>query len=194
MKEKNTDARDEHPLIASDIQLLSTVFADHVYAFLQVFLDVTLPEPQDKPAPISQFVIDFLVSLNIPLQLLLPVFLIGTNLFSRVLLMPFGMPEITINKNSDVVPGDGNVRGTWKHLVILSVAQAPVPERFAKKEFRLSVLGPYMAHVLMTLLFSQDIHTESSQIQTFNIHLSVSQVITIYLGSGYLSDLNILKM
>ena len=65
MKEKNTDARDEHPLIASDIQLLSTVFADHVYAFLQVFLDVTLPEPQDEPAHIGQFVIDFLISLDI---------------------------------------------------------------------------------------------------------------------------------
>lgn len=51
-----------------------------------------------------------------------------------------------------------------------------------------------MAHAFMTLLFSQDIHTESSQFQTFNIHLSVSQVITIYLGSRYLPDLNILKM
>lgn len=70
------DARNEHPLIASDIQLFSAVFTDHVCAFLQVFLDVTLPEPQNEPAHIRQFVIDFLVPLNIPLQLLLPVFLI----------------------------------------------------------------------------------------------------------------------
>lgn len=163
MKAKKYGCPCEHPLIASDIQLFSAVFADHVYAFLQVFLDVTLPEPQDKPAPISQFVINFLVSLNIPLQLLLPVFLIGTNLFSRVFLVSLGMPEIPINKNSDAVPGDGNVRRTWKHLVVFSVAQSTVPECLAKKDFRLSVLGSDMAHVLMTLLFSQDIHTESSQ-------------------------------
>ncbi len=152
MKEKNTDARDEHPLIASDIQLLSTVFADHVYAFLQVFLDVTLPEPQDKPSPISQFVIDFLVSLNIPLQLLLPVFLIGTNLLSRVFLVSPGMPEITINKNSNAVPGDGNVWGSWKHLIVLPVAQATMPECLAKKNFWLSIIRMNCPHRMFTLL------------------------------------------
>lgn len=188
------DARDEHPLIASDIQLFSAVFTDHVCAFLQVFLDVTLPEPQNEPAHISQSVIDFLVPLNIPLQLLLPVFLIGTNLFSRMFLVSFSMPEITINKNSNAIPGDGNVRGTRKKPVILPVAKATVPERLAKKDFGLSVFRPDMTHILMTLLFSQDIHTESTQFQAFNIHLSISQVMTIYLGSGYLPDLNILKM
>lgn len=119
---------------------------------------------------------------------------IRTDLFSRMFLVSFSMPEITINKNSDAVPGNGNIRRTWKHLVVFPIAQSTVPERLAKKDFRLSVLGPDMAHVLMTLLFSQDIHTESSQFQTFNIHLSVSQVITVYLGSRYLPDLNILKM
>jgi hypothetical protein len=98
MKAKKTDARNEHPLIASDIQLFSAVFTDHVCAFLQVFLDVTLPEPQNEPAHISQFVIDFLVPLNIPLQLLLPVFLIGTNLFSRMFLImgPLSRPRSKI--------------------------------------------------------------------------------------------------
>ena len=98
MKAKKTDARNEHPLIASDIQLFSAVFTDHVCAFLQVFLDVTLPEPQNEPAHISQFVIDFLVPLNIPLQLLLPVFLIGTNLFSRRFLImgPLSRPRSKI--------------------------------------------------------------------------------------------------
>ena len=123
------------------IQLFSAVFTDCIHAFLQVFLDVTLPEPQNEPAHISQFVIDFLVPLNISLQFLLPVVFIRTNLFSRMFLMSFGMPEITINKNSDAIPGDGNIRRTWKHLVVFPVAQSTVPERLAKKDFRLSVLA-----------------------------------------------------
>lgn len=146
------DARNEHPLIASDIQLFSAVFTDHVCAFLQVFLDVTLPEPQNEPAHIRQFVIDFLVPLNIPLQLLLPVFLIGTNLFSRMFLMPFGMPEITINKNSDAVPGDGNIWRTWKHLIVLPVAQSTVPECLAKKDFWFSIIRMNCPHRMFTLL------------------------------------------
>ncbi len=60
------DAHDEHPLIANNIQLFSAVFANQVHASLQIFLDVTLPEPQDEPAHIGQFVIDFLISLDIP--------------------------------------------------------------------------------------------------------------------------------
>lgn len=43
----------------------SVVFANQVHASLQIFLDVTLPEPQDEPAHIGQFVIDFLISLDI---------------------------------------------------------------------------------------------------------------------------------
>lgn len=133
-------------LLQVDNQLFSAVLTDCINTFLQVFLNFAFPEPQDEPAPISQFVIDFLVSLNIPLQLLLPVFLIGTNLFSRVFLLSLGMPEIPINKNSDAVPGDGNVRRTWKHLVVLSVAQATMPECLAKKEFWLSILTMNVSH------------------------------------------------
>ena len=96
-------------LLKVDNQLFSAVLTDCINTSLQVFLDVAFPEPQDEPAHLRQFVIDFLIPLNIPLKLLLPVFLIGTNLFSRMFLVSFGMPEITINKNSDAVPGDGNV-------------------------------------------------------------------------------------
>ena len=117
------------------IQLSSTVFTDHVYAFLQVFLDVILPKPQNEPAHIRQFIIDFLVPLNISLQLLLPVVLNRTNLFSQMLMVSFGMPKITINKNSAAISSDGNIWRTWKHFVILPVAQSTVPKRLAKKDF-----------------------------------------------------------
>ena len=118
----------------------STAFANRIHALLQIFLNVTLSKVQDMPAHIGQFIIDFLVPLNIPLQLLLPLFLVGINLFSRVFLVPFGMPKITINKNSNAVPCNRNLRRTVKPLIVFLVTQSTLSAQLVKNDSRLNIL------------------------------------------------------
>jgi hypothetical protein len=61
------------------------------------------------------------------------------------------MPKITINKNDHFILFDGNVRGAQKAPYIFSIPYAPLPQRLAKKDFRLCLGASYMGHAFMAL-------------------------------------------
>ena len=141
---------------------LPTVVADDSDALLQIRFYVTFPEAQDKPALLSQGIVDFPVPLDVPCQLLLPEFLVGGDLLTGMFLMPSGVPEVPVNKNRDVVAQDGDIGGSGERPVVLPVAQAAVPEGLAQEDFRLRIPAADAAHVSVPLLLRQDIHQFSS--------------------------------
>lgn len=138
------------------------ILANLRHAGFEVFADVAFPEPQHEPAELREIIAHVSVALDVPRQVLSPVALIRAHLLARMFLMPPRMPEIAIDEHGDLALRDGDVGLAGQAVVVLPIADAPVPERLAEDDLGACVSGTVAAHGAMSLFLREDVHIRSS--------------------------------
>ena len=84
-----------------------------------------------------------------------------------MLLVPSRMPEIAIDEHGNLALRDGDVRLAGQAVLVLPIADAPVPKRLAEDGLGACISGTDMAHGAMPLVFREDIHMASSHHPVF---------------------------
>lgn len=103
------------------------------------------PEAQHNPAVVAQFDGVFEVTLHITPDFFVPELGTITNITHT-------MPKLTIAKNSYFVFGNDDIRMAAAHLIILTVADALVPQCLAQEDFYFGVLARVSKHSFMSLV------------------------------------------
>ena len=120
--------------------------------FCSLFLQLTFPQNDDIPPKAFELFVVFFVSLHIPINLSVPVFLIRSrpDKSSAVVMMP----EAPVNKHNSAIFRENDIGPPRKHLYIKSVTKSMGEQILPDHQFRFRIGAPDVRHILMPNLRS----------------------------------------
>ena len=104
-----------------------------------------------------------------------PVFLVARYLLSRMLLVPPGMPEITIDEYGYSLPCQCYIGLPREFAIVLAIPEACVIQCLAEAHFRPGVLASVAGHGFVTLVPSEHIQSRHLPSYFCNIILPESE-------------------
>lgn len=137
---------------------MSSIFCNLVKDGRQVLFDVTFPKAKDEPARLCERVVRLAVALDVAGEFLAPVFRVRCDLLARMREVSACVPKITVYKDSNFLPREGDVGRARKGAPILAVTQAAMPKRKTETTLGGRIGGADPLHVAAALFGWKIIH------------------------------------